>query len=299
MEYLTIDNLASFEGISPPAKKTSNFYLAFKILPKEERRAIHTIYSFFSYIDSIVDEGVNDDFSIKIKDERLRFWNYLINEIYEDRLPSPVLFPLLYLIRRFSIPKQYFLTLIDGCRRDLYHKRYETFSDLKDYCYSVSSVVGLIVIEIFGHRYEETKNYAINLGYALQLTNILRDVKKDKDRGYIYIPQEDLKRFNYTEEELMMENYNDNFVDLMRFETLRAREFYHRARSLLHPDERISIFSAEVMDEIYYRLLEKIELNRFNVFRKEIRVSSVHKLMIAVKHWLSVLLFIKPFARFR
>lgn len=299
MQALTIENLANFEKIPTPMIKTSNFAFAFKILPLEEKTAINSIYTFFSYIDNIVDEGLNDDFSIKIKEERLRFWTYVISELYEDRLPSNLLLPLMFLIRRFSIPKQYFLTLIDGCKRDLLQKRYETFKDLKDYCYSVASVVGLIVIEIFGHKYEETKNYAINLGYALQLTNILRDIKKDKDRGYIYLPQEDLRRFNYSEEELFSEVYNDNFVDLMRFETLRTREFYHRARSMLHPDERISIFSAEVMDEIYYRLLEKIELNRFNVFKKEIRVSSAHKFMIALKHWLSILLFIKPFSPFR
>lgn len=299
MQALTIENLANFEKIPPPMIKTSNFAFAFKILPFEEKTAINSVYTFFSYIDSIVDEGLNDNFSIKIKEERLRFWTYVINELYEDRLPSNLLFPLMFIIRRFSIPKQYFLTLIDGCKRDLFQKRYETFQDLKDYCYSVASVVGLIVIEIFGHKYEETKNYAINLGYAFQLTNILRDIKKDKNRGYIYLPQEDLRRFNYSEEELFTEVYNDNFVDLMRFETLRTREFYHRARSMLHPDERVSIFSAEVMDEIYYRLLEKIELNRFNVFKKEIRVSSAHKLMLALKHWLSILLFIKPFARIR
>lgn len=299
MEYLTIEKLANFEKIPLPEIKTSNFAFAFKILPKEERKAINSLYSFFSYIDSIVDEGTLDEQEIKIKEERLKFWTYVINEIYEDRLPSPLLLPLSFLIRRFSIPKQYFLTLIDGCRRDLYQKSYETFSELKDYCYSVSSVVGLILIEIFGHRYEETKNYAINLGYALQLTNILRDVKKDKDRGYIYIPQEDFRKFNYTAKELIDEVYNDNFVDLMRFETLRTREFYHRARSLLHPDERVSVFSAEVMDEIYYRLLEKIELEEFNVFKNEIRVSNIHKLMIALKHWFSILLFIKPFAKSR
>lgn len=299
MQALTIESLANFEKISPPMIKTSNFAFAFKVMPLEEKMAINSVYTFFSYIDSIVDEGLNDDFSIKIKEERLHLWTYVINELYEDRLPNNLLLPLMFLIRRFSIPKQYFLTLIDGCKRDLFQKRYETFQDLKDYCYSVASVVGLVVIEIFGHKYEETKNYAINLGYALQLTNILRDIKKDKDRGYIYLPQEDLWRFNYSEEELFSEVYNDNFVDLMLFETLRTREFYHRARSMLHPDERVSIFSAEVMDEIYYRLLEKIELNRFNVFKKEIRVSSAHKLMIALKHWLSIMLFIKPLARFR
>jgi len=297
MEILTHYELANFERVKPPKIRRSNFSLAFSILPTEGKKAINTVYSFFSYIDNIVDDNDLRPDSIAKKDERLRFWTEVINELYEDRLPSPVLFPLYYVIRRFSIPKQYFLTLINGCRRDLYQFRYKTFNELKDYCYSVASIVGLTVIEIFGYKYEETRNYAINLGYALQLTNILRDIKKDKNRGYIYIPLEDLNRFDYSEQDLLNEVYNDNFVELMRFEVQRAKEYFHKARSLLRPDERVNLFSAEVMDEIYYRLLEKIELRNFNVFDKEIKVSWIHKLTIALKHWLSIVLFIKPFTK--
>lgn len=298
MEYLTVFDLARFENVLPPKLKRSNFSLAFSILPPEQKNAINSVYNFCAYIDNIVDEvPTNEIDAIAQKNNRLNKWAYVIDQIYADELPSPLLFPFYFTVKRFSIPKQFFQTLIDGCRRDLFQKRYKTFNELKDYCYSVASVVGLIVIEIFGHKYEETKNYAINLGYAMQLTNILRDVKKDKDRGYIYLPLEDLERFNYTEEELLAEVYNDNFVELMRFETQRARAYFHKARTLLHPDERISIFSTEVMDEIYYRLLEKIELSNFRVFDREIRVSNLHKLSIALKHWLSIVLFIKPFTK--
>ncbi|MCX7908031.1 MAG: squalene/phytoene synthase family protein [Ignavibacteria bacterium] len=297
MEPLTVVDLASFERVSPPKVKQSNFQLAFRILPKEERVAINTIYSLFSYIDSIVDEGEFSENSIVVKEKRLKFWSAVIEELYNDSLPSAIFFPLYFAIKRFSIPKQYIITLIDGCRTDLYKKRYSSFNELKEYCYSVASVVGLIVIEIFGYKYPETRSYAINLGYAMQLTNILRDVKKDKDRGYIYIPREDLERFEYTEEDLICEIYNDNFVELMQFETKRTREYFHKARSLLHPDERITMFPAEVMDEIYFRLLEKIELSGFRVFEKEIKVSKIHKFTIALKHWLSILLFIRPFTK--
>ena len=294
---LTVVDLAAFERVNPPKIKTSNFQLAFSVLPKEERIAINTIYSLFSYIDSIVDDGGISEENILKKEKRLKFWRAVIDELYNDSLPSSIFYPLYYAIKRFSIPKQYIVTLFDGCRRDLFQRRYSTFSELKDYCYSVASVVGLIVIEIFGYKYPETRNYAINLGYAMQLTNILRDVKKDKDRGYVYIPQEDLQKFKYSEEELLNEVYNDNFIELMQFETKRTREFFHKARSLLHPEERITMFPAEVMDEIYYRLLEKIELRGFNVFKKEIKVSIIHKITITLKHWLSILLFIKPFAK--
>lgn len=271
----------------------SSFYYSFSLLPPDERKAITSIYSFFSYIDSIVDGTPSADPAVlRRKGERLDWWENKIEKMYAGELKAPALKPLAAVVKRFSLPKQYFLTLIDGCRRDLFQTRYETFEELKDYCYSVASVVGLMCIEIFGHKYEETKSYAVNLGYALQLTNILRDVKEDKDRGYVYLPREDLRRFDYTEKDLFDEVYDDRFVELMQFEAQRARDYYHAARSKLKPDERANVFSAEIMDSIYYRLLEKIELNDYNVFKRRIRVSAAHKLMTTLKHWVSVKMFI-------
>ncbi len=293
MESLNQIELANFENVEPPTLEKSNFSLSFSFLRKDEREAINSVYAFCSYIDDIVDSSPsNDEKIVKIKKDRLRWWEDVVEKIYRDEIKNPAIAPLISVIKRFSIPKQHFLTLIDGCRQDLSKKRYETFEELKKYCYGVAGSVGLISIEIFGHKYEDTKKYAINLGYALQLTNILRDVKQDKDRGYIYIPQEDLKRFDYSEEELINEVYNNNFVELMSFETKRAREYYHKARSYLHPGERTNTAAAEIMDAIYYRLLEKIELNEFNVFGKRVKVSNLHKLLIALKHWLSIRLFI-------
>lgn len=294
MEILTPEILASHEKADVPKKERSNFQLSFSILPKDERNAICSIYAFCSYIDEIVDNTPNNNpREIEKKLERLNWWENEIEKIYRNSITSPLLAPFIRIIDRFAIPKQYFLTLIDGCRRDLFQKRYSTFEELKEYLYSVASVVGLISIEIFGYKYEETKNYAINLGYALQLTNILRDIKSDKDRGYIYIPQEDLKRFDYSEEDLINEVYNENFIELMNFEVKRAREYFHRARQFLRPDEKPTIVSAEIMDAIYYRLLEKIELNEYDVFSKKIKVSNAHKLLTALKHWLAIKVFIR------
>jgi len=255
---------------------------------------MNSIYAFCAYIDDIVDKAPMTPEAVENKRKRLMFWEDIIDDIYEANLNSAVIYPLIWVIKRFNIPKQYFIALIDGCRRDLDQKRYRTFEELKEYCYSVASVVGLISIEIFGHKYEETKNYAVNLGYALQLTNILRDIKADKDRGYIYLPQEDLERFGYSEKDLINEVYNDNFVDLMRFQSERAREYYHKARQLLHPDERLTTFSAGIMDEIYFRILEKIELRQYNIYTEKVRVSYIHKFMITLKHWLNLFLFIRP-----
>lgn len=281
----------------PLARNKTNFYYSFTFLPKDERIAINTVYAFCRRIDDIVDETTKEatassaDETILRKRERLARWRIEIERCYDGT--STILLPLSAVIKRFSIPKQYFLTLIDGCERDLTQNRYNTFAEVKDYCYGVASIVGLMCIEIFGYKYEETKEYAINLGYALQLTNILRDVKADKDRGYIYLPLEDMERFRYTESDLMNEVYNENFIELMRFETRRAREYYHKARMALRPDERVTMFAAEIMDAIYYRLLEKIELNDFNIFKRKVRVAAVHKIMIAAKYWLSTRVFVR------
>lgn len=286
--------MADYEKVKSPEVQKSNFRYSFSFLPKDERIAISSVYSFCSYIDDIVDSTPSRDAAvIEAKKSRLDWWEDVIEKVYEDKISTPLLKPLVHVTKRFNIPKQYFLTLIDGVRRDLMQNRYETFDELKEYCYSVASIVGLISIEIFGYKYEETKNYAINLGYALQLTNIMRDIKVDKDRGYIYLPQEDLRRFNYSEEDIFNEVYNDEFVELMRYQSYRARDYFHKARTALRPDEKPTIFAAEIMDSIYYRLLEKIELNDFNVYEKSIKVSNAHKLLTTLRHWLSVKIFVR------
>lgn len=290
---ITQATLADYEKVEKEKFEKSNFLYSFSFLPKEEREAINSVYAFFSYIDNIVDETptINQqEFEKKMK--RLEFWESSINKLYDKKENSKLLKPLEKTIDRFLIPKQYFTTLIDGCKSDLINNRYESFDDLKKYCYSVASIVGLTCIEIFGYKYEDTKNYAINLGYALQLTNIIRDIKVDKDRGYIYIPKEDLLRFKYSENDLYNEVYNDNFKELIAFQVKRAREYYHKARSFLRPDERRRLIAAEIMDDIYYRLLDKIELNDYNIWNKKIKVSNSHKIIMALKHWLSIKLFV-------
>jgi phytoene synthase len=297
MEVLTQEQLANYEKVEPPVLEKSNFLYSFSLLPKEERNAITSVYAFCSYIDDIVDSSPNvNKKSIIKKLDRLSWWENEIENLYNGSVKSPVMMPFVGLINRFEIPKQYFLTLIDGVRRDLIQFRYNNFDELKEYCYSVASVVGLISIEIFGYKYEETKNYAVNLGYALQLTNIIRDVKFDKDRGYIYLPLDEIEKFNYSENELVNEIYNENFVNLMSFQANRAREYYHKARMNLKPGEKTTIVAAEIMDSIYFRLLEKIELQEFNIYQpRKIRVSTTHKLIMTLRQWLSVNMFIRRF----
>ena len=281
-----MSDVAAYHGHAgaSPTRSRTNFYYSFSFLPRAEREAIHTVYAFCKHIDDLVDENpTTDTAKVLEKRERLQWWRQQIDALYAGESTHAVVATLGPVVRSFSIPKQYFLTLIDGCERDLIQRRYETFDELKDYCYSVAGIVGLISIEIFGYKYEQTKEYAVNLGYALQLTNILRDIKHDKDRGYVYLPKADMAKFKYTEADLLNEVYDERFVNLMEYEARRAREYFNKARAALRPDERITMFAAEIMDAIYYRILEKIELKNYDVFRHRVRVSTIHKVWIAIK----------------
>lgn len=262
---------------------------------------MNVVYAFCRQIDDIVDENPSTSPEVVAdKRQQLSWWRQQLDEIYsgdglttETSHDGDLIASLKQVVRRFAIPKQYLMTLIDGCERDLVQRRYQTFEELKEYCYAVASIVGLISIEIFGYKHEQTRQYAINLGYALQLTNILRDVKEDEQRGYIYLPLEDLERFRYSEHDLHNQVYDDRFIDLMEFQVQRARDYYHRARSLLIPEERTTMVAAEIMDAIYYRLLDKIQLSDYQVYKKRIRVSTVHKMITALRIWAGSKLFVQ------
>jgi phytoene synthase len=285
-----------------PSGGRSNFFYSFSFLPKDERRAMQSVYEFCRYTDDLVDEdipleipGINlrSEVAIEKKRIRLQWWREEVEKCYAGTSKHPILFSLHKVISRFKIPQQYFLTLIDGVEMDLVKNRYQTFDELHEYCYAVASIVGLITIEIFGYKFEQTKEYAVDLGIALQLTNILRDVKKDAAMGRIYLPQEDLRRFGVTEEDLLMGRYNVPFINLMRFEVARAKSYYLSARSKLAKNERFTLFAARIMDAIYFRLLRKIELAEFNVYQKRITVSAPHKILIALKFWFGSVIFRK------
>jgi phytoene synthase len=189
--------------------------------------------------------------------------------------------------RRFNIPVHHFYDLIRGMEMDLEKRRYQTFDELKEYCYLVASSVGLMCREIFGYRNESTRDYAINLGIALQLTNILRDIKDDAKRGRIYIPLEDMERFGYTEEDLLNYRYTPAFVNLMRFECARASKYFDMAREALKDEDKYYFFAARIMWSIYAHTLNRIERKHFNVFERRISISKFLKLLITFRYWLS------------
>ena len=260
----------------------SNFYYAFLFLPKPKREAIYAVYAFCRLSDDLVDEAKAGGDPAAA----LTRWRKELDGYFRDSVGHPVIVAAGQTARRFNIPKTHFEELLNGMEMDLTRARYATFEELYSYCYRVASVVGLICIEIFGYRNPRTREYAERLGIAFQLTNILRDLAVDAERGRIYLPQDDLRRIGYSEEELLAGKYNDAFVELMRFQCERARNYFHAAMEALPAEDRRSLLAAEIMRAIYYRLLLRIEQQGYNVFEGDIAVPRARKLFLASGLWL-------------
>ena len=260
----------------------SNFYYAFLFLPKPKREALYAVYAFCRLSDDLVDDskaGVDPAAA-------LTRWQKALATYFQDGVGPPVISAVGQAARQFNIPKVYFEELLNGMEMDLTSARYATFEELYPYCYRVASIVGLICIEIFGYTNPQTKMYAEQLGIAFQLTNILRDVWADAQRGRIYLPQDELKRFGYSEEELLAGRYNHAFTELMRFQCERARGFFQAASAALPAEDERSLLAAEIMRAIYYRLLLKIEAQQYDVFRENIALGKPRKLLLAGGLWL-------------
>src|SRR5262245_23979034 len=180
-------------------------------------------------------------------------------------------------MQKYGVTCEMLQEIIAGVEMDLTIQRYQTFDELRVYCYRVASAVGLVSIEIFGYRNPACKEYAVELGLALQTTNIIRDVEKDLRVGRIYLPLEDLARFNYSEKELQDRQGDDRFVELMKFEASRARQFFRRAAEVLPREDRRSMVAAEIMASIYRGLLRRMELDKFRVFEKEYKLNKLEK----------------------
>jgi phytoene synthase len=250
----------------------SNLALAFISLGRERKLDITVFYAFCRVIDDIADSA---ELNMMEKRVRLEKWRQMLHSTAQDE-------PLLAgdvrrLIAKYSLPTNMLEEIIAGVEMDLSTVRYPTFEALRIYCYRVASAVGLVSIEIFGYRNQRCKQYAIELGMALQMTNIIRDVGKDMHNGRIYIPQEDMARFRYSETELMQRQYNKCFIQLMEFQALRARQFFANATAALPAEDRKAMTPAEIMASIYRGLLRRIELDKFRVFEKDYRLSKMEK----------------------
>jgi phytoene synthase len=274
-----MDHLLTAELIEK--NKRSNFYYSFLLLPKPKREAINIVYAWCRIADDIVDEEA----SVAAKHQSLLQWAKEFELGLSGNSRFHLVNTLSQIIKRFSIPLLHFDDLIKGMEMDLVKSRYETFEDLKLYCYRVASTVGLICTEIFGYKHDGAKIYAENLGIALQLTNIMRDVATDAKKGRIYLPQRDMDYFGYSEEELFAGKYNVKFKRLMMYQAERARSYFAEAIKHLSNEDRPLFIAALIMQEIYFRLLLDIEKAEYNVFARRIKVSTVKKLLITASVW--------------
>ncbi len=263
-------------------KSKSSFYYAFSLLPSPKRDAMNTVYAFCRETDDIVDEGNEPD---AVKYEKLRRWRIELEKAIKGHSEYSLLNKLGKTIAQFNIPLDPFFDLLKGMEMDLNRKQFITFEDLSKYCYCVASSVGLMCIEIFGYKHKSARDFAINLGIALQLTNILRDIKKDAQRGRIYLPSEDINRFNYSQDAIFSSEYSPAFKNLMQFEVERAREYFNSASAALSLDDKSSMFAARAMQHIYSKMLDKIEKAEYDVYHKHIRVSTIEKAGISLGVW--------------
>lgn len=267
--------------------RTTNFYYSFLFLPPEKRQAIEAVYHFARHSDDAADDQRSPQAAARAIAGRRDMLDQCFGQA--NGLP-PALDALRQAIGRFQIPRQPFDDLLLGLEMDLQMdhtgRRYKTFSDLDIYCYRVASTIGLIAIKIFGYQNPQTREYAVNLGKALQMVNILRDIGSDAARGRVYLPEEDLVRFGVDPASLRQGGCHHAFRDLALFESRRAREFFEQARKLLPEEDEKAMQAAEIMGAIYWRLLRKIEHLSFDVFGPRIRLSRPTKLLTALSVYL-------------
>ena len=270
---------SSAEEITRASK--SNLAFAFISLGKERRRDITIFYAFCRLIDDIADAAA---LTPEEKGAQLESWRAALRGPLADE--PPLAREMRGLTARYPITPAMVDEIIDGVEMDLTIARYETFAELREYCYRVASAVGLVSIEIFGYQNPRCKEYAVALGLALQVTNILRDVAKDLASGRIYIPREDMVQFDYSDQDLNARTYDERFVRLMQFEADRAHHFFDDAAVALPPEDRRAMISAEIMGAIYRGLLQQLERDGFRVFERDYGLSNAAKFLCVLRQLL-------------
>jgi 15-cis-phytoene synthase len=264
------------------ARKTS-FYYSFLVLPADQRRAIEAVWDFCRAVDDAVDEPAADLPSR----EAVAFWRAELARCYDGATPeTPQGRGLQPFIRQLDLPRQAFEDVIDGVAMDLDTFRYRTFADLFEYCRRVASAVGLICIRVFGCRNPRAADYALNLGVALQLTNILRDIPDDLSRGRVYLPLDDLAAHGCTVDDLAGGVVSGQVKKLLEFECARARDFYQRAIDARPEDDRQRLVAAEIMRAVYFATLRRIERRGYDVFHGRIRLQRPAQLLVAIRQWM-------------
>ena len=264
------------------ASSGSSFYYSFMFLPPNRRRAITALYAFCREVDDVVDECQD----LQIASTKLAWWRQEVSKLYAGKPEHPVTQALLPVIAEFAVPQEQLLEIIDGMEMDLQQSRYLDFKALSLYCYRVASVVGLLAAEIFGFQDRKTLKYAHDLGMAFQLTNIIRDVGEDARRGRVYLPMDELKRFEVPVADILNARHSDNFRKLMELQIERAEQFYAQAMSMLPAVDRKTQRPGLVMAAIYRTLLEEIKNDGCLVLNQRTSLTPIRKLWIAWRTWI-------------
>ena len=265
-------------------KSASNLALAFILLPKAKRDGMFALYAFCREVDDVAD---NESLPVTQRREQLAAWRADVRRACGTETPQFLVNRELQpVIHQYHLPFEHFDALLQGVEMDLDIKRYENYEQLELYCYRVASVVGLLSIEVFGYQNPACREYAVCLGKALQLTNILRDVRSDAQRGRIYLPLSELAQFKVSPEEILRLEYSPRFLELANSVAQRARHFYRLACETLPAADRRSMVAAELMGSVYWRLLRKLERQRFNVFGPELtRLNKGQKVLLILRSW--------------
>ena len=262
------------------------FYMATRFLPNDKQRGIFAIYGYCRYIDNLVDDNMdlinnqcipNEQLSDQLDKLRSKITDIYAGDIESD---DPIFIAFADTFLHYEIPQELPLMLIDGVEQDLYKTRFLNFKEIYDYSFKVASVVGLMTTPVFGYKDEQALNYAADLGIAMQLTNILRDVGEDIDRDRIYLAQDELTAFGLTEQDILSRRMDDRFVEFMKYQIKRAREYYQRAESgiaMLDRNARLPVYLARYN---YAKILDKIEENNYDVFTSRAYLSKFEKLSI-------------------
>ena len=264
------------------ASSGSSFYYSFLFLPPNRRRAITALYAFCREVDDVVDECSDPQLAAS----KLTWWRQELDRLYAGQPQHPVTQALQAVLPEFSLPQEQLREIIDGMEMDLQQTRYLDFKALSLYCYRVASVVGLLAAEIFGYTDRQTQKYAHDLGMAFQLTNIIRDVGEDARRGRVYLPADELKRFDVPVADILSSRYSDNFRKLMEFQIERAEHYYAQAMTQLPAVDRKTQRPGLVMAAIYRTVLDEIKHDGCQVLSQRTSLTPLRKLWIAWRTWI-------------
>lgn len=260
-------------------QSSSSFYYSFLFLSPDQRQAMTALYAFCREVDDVVDECSE----LQVAASKLNWWRQEVNELFNGQPSHPVTRALKTSLTRYTLNQDYFQELISGMEMDLHTSQYPDFNALSLYCYRAAGVVGLLTIEILGYTNKQTIEYAKKLGTALQLINVLRDVKEDAERKRFYIPQDELRRFNVSHKDLSAAKTTNtsNIVKLLEYQAHRAEQIYLEAFDNLPAEDRYAQRTGIIMAEIYYALLKKIQHKNYPVLEQRIKVAKLKKLWIA------------------